>query len=108
MDAPEDFSGFAASQEGSVPPLPPLPPAPLVAEGPELGPQPRGDGGDGSGAPGDGALERQRKAVTFLQPEGPSEGHPATPGLAEAAPPGPRARSGPAAPHGAEIGRAHV
>nr|XP_030112530.3 LOW QUALITY PROTEIN: neurocan core protein [Taeniopygia guttata] len=100
-DIPEEFSGFAASQEGSVPPLPPLPPAPLVAEGPELAPQPRGDGSDGSGAPGDGALERQRKAVPFLQPDGPSEGRPATPGLAEGAPPGPRARSGPAAPHGA-------
>ncbi|XP_053855336.1 neurocan core protein isoform X2 [Vidua macroura] len=102
-DAPEDFSGDTPPQEGggSVPPLPPLPPAPLVAEGPDLSPQPRGDGGDGSGAPGDGALERQRKAVTFLQPEAPSEGHPATPGHTEGAPPGPRARSGPAAPHGA-------
>ncbi|XP_077645003.1 neurocan core protein [Lonchura striata] len=100
-DAPEDFSGDVPSQEGSVPPLPPLPPlppAPLVAEGPEPAPQPRGDGGGGSGAPGDGALERQRKAVTFLQPEGPSEGHPATPGRAEGAPPGPRARSGAAEP----------
>ncbi|XP_041281031.1 neurocan core protein [Onychostruthus taczanowskii] len=99
-DATEGFSGDTPSQEGggSVPPLPPLPPAPLVAEGPELSPQPRGDG---SGAPGDGALERQRKAVTFLQPEGPSEGHPATPGHTEGAPPGPRGRSGPTAPHGA-------
>ncbi|CAN8201422.1 unnamed protein product [Coccothraustes coccothraustes] len=95
-DATEDFSGDPPSQEGggSVPPLPPLPPAPLVAEGPELSPQPRGDGGDG-------ALERQRKAVTFLQPEGPSEGHPATPGHAEGGPPGPRGRAGPTDPHGA-------
>nr|XP_054506107.1 neurocan core protein [Agelaius phoeniceus] len=99
-DGTEDFSGDAPSQGGSVPPLPPLPPAPLVAEGPELSPQPRGDGGDGSGAPGDGALERQRKAVTFLEPEG----HPGPPGPTEAAPPGPR--SGPTAPHGAaEPGR---
>ncbi|XP_041327029.1 neurocan core protein [Pyrgilauda ruficollis] len=99
-DATEGFSGDTPSQEGggSVPPLPPLPPAPLVAEGPELSPQPRGDG---SGAPGDGALERQRKEVTFLQPEGPSEGHPATPGHTEGASPGPRGRSGPTAPHGA-------
>ncbi|XP_015471493.1 neurocan core protein isoform X1 [Parus major] len=100
-DATEDFSGDPPSQEGSAPPLPPLPPAPLVAEGPELSPQPRGDTGDGSGAPGDGALERQRKAVTFLQPEGPSEGHRATPGHTEGASPGPRGRSGPTAPHGA-------
>ncbi|XP_009464527.1 PREDICTED: neurocan core protein [Nipponia nippon] len=72
-DATEDFSGDALSQEGgsSVPPRPPLPPAPLVAEGPEMAPQPRGDGGDGSGAPGDGSLERQRKAVTFFHPPGP-------------------------------------
>ncbi|XP_039558445.1 neurocan core protein [Passer montanus] len=99
-DVTEGFSGDAPSQErgGSVPPLPPLPPAPLVAEGPELSPQPHGDG---SGAPGDGALERQRKAVTFLQPEGPSEGQPATPGHTEGAPPGPRGSSGPSAPHGA-------
>ncbi|XP_068853337.1 neurocan core protein [Aphelocoma coerulescens] len=101
-DATEDFSGDRPSQEGggSVPPLPPLPPAPLVAEGPEPAPQPRGDGGDGSGAPGDGALERQRKAVTFLQPEGPSEGHPATAGYTEGASPGPLGRSSAATPHG--------
>uniref|UniRef100_A0A8C3Y271 Neurocan core protein n=1 Tax=Catharus ustulatus TaxID=91951 RepID=A0A8C3Y271_CATUS len=97
-DATEDFSGDTPWQERSVPPLPPLPPAPLVAEGPEVSPQPRGDGGDGSGAPGDGALERQRKAVTFLEPEGPSEGHPATPGSTQGAPPGPR--SSPAVPQG--------
>ncbi|XP_014742658.1 PREDICTED: neurocan core protein [Sturnus vulgaris] len=99
-DVTEDFSGDTPSQDGggSVPPLPPLPPAPLVAEGPELSPQPRGDIGDGSGAAGDGALERQRKAVTFLQPEGPSEGHPATPGHTEGAPPG--RPSSPTAPHG--------
>uniref|UniRef100_A0A8C3QCP4 Neurocan n=1 Tax=Geospiza parvula TaxID=87175 RepID=A0A8C3QCP4_GEOPR len=102
-DGTEDFSGDSPRRQGggSVPPLPPLPPAPLVAEGPELSPQPRGDGADGSGAPGDGALERQRKALTLLEPEGPSEGHPATPGHTEGAPPGPRGRSGPAAPHGA-------
>ncbi|XP_062366062.1 neurocan core protein [Cinclus cinclus] len=98
-DATEDLSGDIPSQEGggSVPPLPPLPPAPLVAEGPELSPQPPGNG---SGAPADGALERQRKAVTFLQPEGPSEGHPATPGHTEGAPPGSRGGSSPTAPHG--------
>ncbi|XP_056368696.1 neurocan core protein [Oenanthe melanoleuca] len=97
-DGTEDFSGDTPSQEGggSAPPLPPLPPAPLVAEGPELSPQPLGDG---SGAAGEGALERQRKAVTFLQPEGPSEGLPAIPGPTGGAPPGPR--SSPAAPQGA-------
>ncbi|KAM3656709.1 LOW QUALITY PROTEIN: neurocan core protein [Ammospiza maritima maritima] len=100
-DGTEDFSGDGPSREGSAPPLPPLPPAPLVAEGPELPPQPRGDGSDGSGAAGDGALERQRKAVTFLEPEGPSEGHPAAPGHTEGAPPAPRGRSGPTAPKGA-------
>ncbi|KAL2294905.1 hypothetical protein Nmel_018046, partial [Mimus melanotis] len=103
-DVTEDFSGDTPWQEGggSVPPLPPLPPAPLVAEGPELSPQPRGDTGDGSGAAGDGALERQRKAVTLLQPEGPSEGHPATPGHTQGAPPGsppsPTAQPGPEQP----------
>uniref|UniRef100_A0A8C5IT66 Neurocan core protein n=1 Tax=Junco hyemalis TaxID=40217 RepID=A0A8C5IT66_JUNHY len=102
-DGAEDFSGDGPSREGggSAPPLPPLPPAPLVAEGPELPPQPRGDGSDGSGSAGDGALERQRKAVTFLEPEGPSEGHPAAPGHTEGAPPGPRDRSSPTAPNGA-------
>ncbi|NXK14027.1 NCAN protein, partial [Herpetotheres cachinnans] len=98
-DATEDFSGDILSQEdgGSVPPWPPLPPAPLVAEGPETTPQPRGDGTDSSGAPGDGSLERQRKAVTFLHPAGPSAGHPTTPSPPEAA-----AQGGlsPTAPHG--------
>ncbi|NXK96736.1 NCAN protein, partial [Formicarius rufipectus] len=88
-DATEDFSGDTLSQEdgGPVPPWPPLPPAPLVAEGPEPAPQPRGDSGDGSGAPGGGSLERQRKAVTFLHPAGPSMGHPATPGPTEGSAP---------------------
>ncbi|XP_037239412.1 neurocan core protein isoform X1 [Falco rusticolus] len=100
-DATEDFSGDTVSQEdgGSVPPWPPLPPAPLVAEGPEMAPQPRGDGTDSSGAPGDGTLERQRKAVTFLHPAGPSMGHPATPSPTEVAAQGaqsPTALPGPA------------
>ncbi|KAM6113596.1 neurocan core protein [Phoenicopterus ruber ruber] len=101
-DAVEDFSGDAPSQEdgGSVLPRPPLPPAPLVAEGPEVAPQPRGDSGDGSGAPGNGSLERQRKAVTFLHPAGPSVGHPATPSPPEAAAPRPQGELSPTAPHG--------
>ncbi|XP_071434105.1 neurocan core protein [Pithys albifrons albifrons] len=78
-DATEDFSGDTQSQEGggSVPAWAPLPPEPLVAEGPEPVPQPRGDSSDSSGAPGEGSLERQRKAVTLLQPVGTSMGHPA-------------------------------
>ncbi|XP_072701981.1 neurocan core protein [Ciconia boyciana] len=101
-DATEDFSGDALSQEdgGSVPPQPPLPPAPLPAEGPEMAPQPHGDGGDGSGAPGDGSLERQRKAVTFFHPARPSVGHPTTPGPTEAAAPRPHGELSPTAPHG--------
>ncbi|XP_014793523.1 PREDICTED: neurocan core protein [Calidris pugnax] len=100
-DATEDFSGDAVSQEdgGSVPPRPPLPPAPLVAEGPEMAPQPRGDGGDGSGVPGDGSLERQRKALTFFHPDGPSTGHPTTPSPTEAAAPQLRGGLSPTAPH---------
>ncbi|XP_009070908.1 PREDICTED: LOW QUALITY PROTEIN: aggrecan core protein-like, partial [Acanthisitta chloris] len=68
LDATEDFSGDTLSQEdgGSVPAWPPLPPAPLVAEGPEPAPEPRGDSGDSSETLGDVSLERQRKAVTFL------------------------------------------
>lgn len=64
-DATEDFSGDTPPKEDGdpVPPRPPLPPAPLVADFPETSPQP---GGDGSGALGEGSLERQRKAVTFL------------------------------------------
>lgn len=102
-DATEDFSGDALSQEdgSSIPPRPPLPPAPLVAEGPEMVPQPRGDGGDGSGAPGDGSLERQRKAVTFFHPASPSVGHPAaTPGPTEVAALHSRGGLSPTAPHG--------
>ncbi|XP_054661609.1 neurocan core protein isoform X2 [Grus americana] len=101
-DATEDFSGDALSQEnsGSVPPRPPLPPAPLVAEGPEMAPQPHGDGGDSSGAPGDGSLESRRKAVTFFHPAGPSEEHPATPGPTEAAAPRPWGVLSPTAPYG--------
>ncbi|XP_074019901.1 neurocan core protein [Numenius arquata] len=100
-DATEDFSGDAVSQEdgGSVPPRPPLPPAPLVAEGPEVAPQPRGDGGDGSGALGDGSLERQRKAVTFFHPDSPSIGHPASPSPTEAAAPQLQGGLSPTAPH---------
>lgn len=96
-DATEDFSGDALSQEdgGSVPPRPPLPPAPLVAEGPETAPQLRGDTGDSSGAPGDGSLERQRKAVTFFHPSGPSVEHPT-----EAAAPWPHGGLSPTAPRG--------
>ncbi|KAM9254567.1 LOW QUALITY PROTEIN: neurocan core protein [Cariama cristata] len=102
MGATEDFSGDALSQEddGSIPPRPPLPPAPLVAEDPETAPQPRGDGGDGSGAPGDGSLERQRKAVTFLHPAGPSVRHPVTPSPTEAAAPRLQGGSSPPAPPG--------
>ncbi|XP_051625299.1 neurocan core protein isoform X2 [Manacus candei] len=106
-EATEDFSGDSVSQEdgGSVPVWPPLPPAPLVAEGPEPAPQPHGDG-DGSGAPGDASLERQRKAVTFLLPDGPSTGHPATPGPTEGAAPHTQGGLSPTAPHGpAEPGR---
>ncbi|XP_068277047.1 neurocan core protein [Nyctibius grandis] len=97
-DATEDFSGDTLAQEdgGSVLPLPP---APLVAEGPEVAPQPHGDGGDDSGAPGDGSLERQRKAVTFHLVT-PSMGHPATPSPTEVAAPWPRGGLSPTAPHG--------
>ncbi|NWS64187.1 NCAN protein, partial [Chunga burmeisteri] len=103
MGATEDFSGDALSQEddGSIPPRPPLPPAPLVAEDPETAPRPRGgDGGDGSGAPGDGSLERQRKAVTFLHPAGPTVGHPVTPSPTKAAAPQPQGGPSPPAPPG--------
>ncbi|TRZ08370.1 hypothetical protein HGM15179_018738 [Zosterops borbonicus] len=81
-DVTEDFSGDIPTREGSVsPPLPPLPPAPLVAEGPEVSPEPRGDG----------ALDRQRKAVTFLEP---GQGHRVTTtGHSRGASPGPRGRS---------------
>ncbi|KAM6236185.1 LOW QUALITY PROTEIN: neurocan core protein [Porphyrio hochstetteri] len=98
-DATEDFSGDASSREdsSSVPPWPPLPPAPLVAEGPEVAPQPHGDS---SGAPGDGSLERQRKAVTFFHPDDPSVGNPATPGSTKAAAPPPQEGLSPTAPHG--------
>lgn len=101
-DATEDFSGDVLSQEdgGSVPPRPPLPPAPLVAEGPEVAPQPHGDSGDGSGSPGDGSLERQRKALTFFHPGSPSVGHPTTPGPTEAAAPQSQGGLSPTAPHG--------
>ncbi|KAF1526594.1 Neurocan core protein, partial [Eudyptula minor] len=101
-DATEDFSGDALSQEdgGSIPPRPPLPPAPLVAEGPERAMQPYGDGGDGIGAPGDGSLERQRKAVTFFHPASSSVGHPATLSPTEAAAPQPQGELSPTAPHG--------
>ncbi|KAM6041861.1 LOW QUALITY PROTEIN: neurocan core protein [Chlamydotis macqueenii] len=101
-DAAEDFSGDARSQEdGSpIPPQPPFPPAPLVAEGPDLAPQPRRDGGDGSGAPGNGSLERQRKAVMFFHPAGPSMGHPTSPGPTEVATPWSRGGLSPTAPHG--------
>ncbi|NXW85293.1 NCAN protein, partial [Alopecoenas beccarii] len=100
-DAIEDFSGDTPSQEdgGSVPARPPLPPAPLVAEGPEMSPQPRSDGGDSSGAPGDGSLERQRKAVTFFHPPVPSVGFPPAPSPTEAAAPQPQVGLDPTAPH---------
>ncbi|NXM73932.1 PGCB protein, partial [Serilophus lunatus] len=100
-DATEDFSGDTPSQEDrvSVPPWPPLPPAPLVAEGPEVAPRPRSDSGDGSGAPGEGSLERQRKAVPVLHPADPSTGHPATPGPPEGAAPHPQNGLSPTAPH---------
>ncbi|NWV86646.1 NCAN protein, partial [Dasyornis broadbenti] len=103
--ATEDFSGDSPWQEGggSVQLLPPLPPAPLVAEGPEAAPQPHWDGGDSGGVPGDGALERQRKAVTFLQPGGPSEGPPTTPARTEGAEPGPLGRLSPTAPQGSAV-----
>ncbi|XP_074933180.1 neurocan core protein isoform X1 [Phalacrocorax aristotelis] len=102
VDATKDFSGDVLSQEdsGSVPPHPPMPPAPLVAEGPEMAPQPHGDSGDGSGTLGDSSLERQRKAVTFFHPAGPSVGHPTTPGPTEVAAPLPREGLSPTAPHG--------
>ncbi|XP_074664961.1 neurocan core protein isoform X2 [Strix aluco] len=100
-DATEDSSGDSLSPEdgGSVPPRPPLPPAPLVAEGPEMAPQPRGDSSDSSGAPGDGLLERQRKAVTFFHPASPSVGHPTTSGPTEVASPRPQEGLSPTAPH---------
>ncbi|XP_042650665.1 neurocan core protein isoform X2 [Tyto alba] len=101
-DATEDFSGDTLSPEdgGSVPPQTPLHPAPLVAEGPETAPQPHGDGGDSSGAAGDGLLERQRKALTFFHPAGPSMGHPTTPSPTEAAAPRSWGELNPTAPHG--------
>ncbi|NXG01594.1 NCAN protein, partial [Sakesphorus luctuosus] len=88
-DATEDFSGDTLSQEdgGSDPAWPPLPPEPLVAEGPEPGLRPRGDSGDSSGTPGEGSLERQRKAVTLLQPAGTSEAHLAGPSVGHPADP---------------------
>ncbi|NXL62986.1 NCAN protein, partial [Chordeiles acutipennis] len=100
--ATEDFSGDNSSKEdgGSVPPRPPLPPAPLVAVDPEMTPHPRGDSGDSSEAPGDGSLERQRKAVTFFHPPSPSMGHPATPSPTEAAAPQSWVGLSPTAPHG--------
>uniref|UniRef100_A0A672UUK1 Neurocan core protein n=1 Tax=Strigops habroptila TaxID=2489341 RepID=A0A672UUK1_STRHB len=100
-NATEDFSGDAMSQEdgGSVPPQPPLPPALLVAESPEVALWHRSDGSNGSGAPGDGSLERQRKAVTFLHPGGPSMGDPTTPGPTEVAAPQPQGGLSPTAPH---------
>ncbi|KAM9215342.1 neurocan core protein [Leptosomus discolor] len=101
-DATEDFSGDTLSQEDgdSIPLRLPLPPAPLVAEGPEMTPQPRGDGGDSGGAPGDGSLERQKKALTFFHLASPTVGHPATPGPTEAAAPQPQGGLSPTAPHG--------
>ncbi|XP_065714534.1 neurocan core protein isoform X2 [Patagioenas fasciata] len=100
-DAIEDFSGDTPSQEdgGSVPARPPLPPATVVAEGPMMSLQPHGDGGDSSGAPGDGSLERQRKAVTFFHPPVPSVGLPTTPSPTEAAAPQPHVWLNPTAPH---------
>ncbi|XP_051495516.1 neurocan core protein [Apus apus] len=102
VDAVEDFSGDAPSQEdrGSVPARLPLPPAPLVAEVPEMAPQPRGDGSDGSGALGEGSLERQRKAVMFFHPPSPSVGHPVTPSPTEGATPQSPGQLSPTAPHG--------
>uniref|UniRef100_A0A8B9BF88 Neurocan core protein n=1 Tax=Anser brachyrhynchus TaxID=132585 RepID=A0A8B9BF88_9AVES len=94
-DATEDFSGDTPPKEDGnpVPPRPPLPPAPLVADFPETSPQP---GGDGSGALGEGSLERQRKAVTFLHlPMG-------VPGTTVAASPHPhQGGQSPTAPQGA-------
>ncbi|XP_054031066.1 neurocan core protein isoform X1 [Dryobates pubescens] len=103
-DATEDFSGDAPSQQDSSPtpprpPLPPLPPALLVAEGPEMASQPRGDHGDSRGT--SGSLERQRKALTFFDPAGPSMGHPPTPSPTEVAAPQPQGGLSPTAPHGA-------
>ncbi|NXK55832.1 PGCB protein, partial [Chauna torquata] len=100
-DATEDFSGDAPSKEhGSpVPPRPPLPPALLVAKSPEMAPQ---SGGDGSGALGDGSLERQRKAVAFLHPP---MGLPGSPSPTAAAAPQPQGGLSPLAPQGApEVG----
>ncbi|XP_065555791.1 neurocan core protein isoform X1 [Lathamus discolor] len=101
-DATEDFSGDSVSQEdgGPIPPRPPLPPAPLVAESPEVLLWHRGARSNGSGAPGDGSLERQKKAVTFLHPGGPSIGDPTTPGPTEVAAPQPQGGLSPTAPHG--------
>lgn len=101
-DATEDFSGDAVSQEdgGPLPPRPPLPPAPLVAESSEVILRHRGDSSNGIGAPGDGSLERQKKAVTFLHPSGPSIGDPTTPGPTEVAVPQPQGGLSPTAPHG--------
>ncbi|XP_068020992.1 neurocan core protein isoform X2 [Melanerpes formicivorus] len=103
-DATEDFSGDAPSQPGSSstpprPPLPPLPPLLLVAEGPEVASQPRGDHGDSRGTPG--SLERQRKALTFFDPAEPSMGHPPTPSPTETAALQPQGGLSPTAPHGA-------
>uniref|UniRef100_A0A8V5GPA8 Neurocan core protein n=1 Tax=Melopsittacus undulatus TaxID=13146 RepID=A0A8V5GPA8_MELUD len=104
-DATEDFSGDAVSPNpnpngGPIPPRPPLPPAPLVAESPEVVLWHRGAGSNGSGAPGDGWLERQKKAVTFLHPGGPSIGDPTTLGPTEVAAPQPQGGLHPTAPHG--------
>lgn len=107
-DATEDFSGDTPPKEDGdpIPARPPLPPAPLVADFPETSPQP---GGDGSGALGEGSLERQRKAVTFLHlPMG-------LPGTTVAASPHPHPHQGgpsPTAPQGtpemgAEPGHEH-
>ncbi|NXI69089.1 PGCB protein, partial [Anseranas semipalmata] len=108
VDATEDFSGDTPSKEdgGPFPPRPPLPPAPLVAEGPETAPQPSSDG---SGALGDGSLERQRKALTFLHPP---TGLPGSPSPTVVAAPHTQGELSPTAPQGApktgaEPGREH-
>lgn len=61
--------------------------------------QPRSDGGGSSGAPGNGSLERQRKAVTFFHPPVPSVGLPTSPSPTGAAAPQPQMGLNPTAPH---------
>lgn len=96
-DVTEDFSGDAAPKEDDspIPPWPPLPPAPLVAEDPGTAAQPISDSG---GALGDGSLERQRKAVTFVHPPMGLPGSPSPTGVSS---PHPQSRLSPTDPQGA-------